>query len=283
MSFKITPRFWLLVLIYSTLTLYALITLMPFFWMLLTSFKEPADIFKLPPEFVPTKLFSDEPFANYSEVWNKQSFVLLFRNSAFVATMAALGQVFTCSLGGYAFAKLELPGKNILFAVVLATAFIPGEVTIIPEFLIMRSLGWVDTFLPLIVPSFFVGAFGTFMLREFFGGMPKEYGEAAYVDGASQFQIFWKIYLPMATPALVSVFVIAFIHNWDKLLRPIIYLNSPELFTLPLGLMKFVGQYESAWTLLMSGSVISTLPLILLYIFTQRYVLQGFAGGGVKG
>ncbi len=272
-----------LVLLYTALLVYAAITLMPFIWMLITSFKEPRDVFKLPPSFVPKLLFTDEPFANYTEIWTQRDFVIYFRNSAFVSFMAAVGQVFATSLGGYAFARLELPGKNWLFALVLVTAFVPVEVTIIPEFLIMRGLGWIDTFLPLIVPSFLVGAFGTFMLREYFASLPRDYGDAAYVDGASPFQIFWKVYLPLAQPALVAVFVIAFINNWDELLRPLLFLNSNELKTVPLGLMSFVSQYEASWTLLMAGSVISTLPLIIIYMLTQRYVLQGFVGGGVKG
>lgn len=272
-----------LFMLYTVLTVYALMTLMPFIWMLITSFKEPRDVFKIPPSFVPKLLFTDEPFANYTEIWTKRDFVVYFRNSAFVSFMAATGQVFTTSLAGYAFARLELPGKNWLFGLVLVTAFIPLEVTIIPEFLIMRKLGWIDTFLPLIVPSFLVGAFGTFMLREYFSSLPNDYADAAYVDGATPFQIFWKVYLPLAQPALVSVFVIAFINNWDELLRPLLFLNSNELKTVPLGLMSFVSQYEASWTLLMAGSVISTLPLIIIYLLTQKYILQGFSGGGVKG
>ncbi len=272
-----------LFMLYAVLTVYALITLMPFIWMVITSFKEPRDVFKIPPSFVPKLLFTDEPFANYTEIWTKRDFVVFFRNSAFVSFMSAIGQVFATSLAGYAFARLELPGKNWLFALVLVTAFIPVEVTIIPEFLIMRKLGWIDTFLPLIVPSFLVGAFGTFMLKEYFSSLPDDYADAAYVDGATPFQIFWKVYLPLAQPALVAVFVIAFINNWDELLRPLLFLNSDELKTVPLGLMSFVSQYEASWTLLMAGSVISTLPLIIIYLLTQKYILQGFSGGGVKG
>ncbi|OED38183.1 sugar ABC transporter permease [Chromatiales bacterium (ex Bugula neritina AB1)] len=269
--------------LYTVLAFYSLLTLAPFLWMLITSFKTAGDIFKLPPTLVPTTLFTDDPLVNYNEVWSSQNFFLFFRNSAFVSFSAAIGQVFTTALAGYAFAKLELPGKNWLFAIVLATAFVPTEVTIIPEFLLMRGLGWIDTFLPLIVPSFLVGAFGTFMLREYFGSLPDEYADAAHVDGASPFQIFYRIYLPLARPALIAIFVIAFINNWDELLRPLLFLNSEHLRTIPLGLMSFVGQYEASWTLLMAGSVISTVPLIIIYTLTQRYVLQGFVGGGVKG
>ncbi len=268
--------------LYLVLAAYAVIALAPFFWMILTSFKEQRDLFRIPPDFTPTVLFSDTPLKNYAEVWTKRDFVIYFRNSVIVSFLAAIGQVMTCSLAGYAFAKMELPGKNLLFAVVLATAFVPAEVTIIPEFLLMRWLGWIDTWLPLIVPSFLVGAFGTFMLREYFGALPDEYGEAAVIDGANPFQVFRRIYLPLAQPALIAIFVIAFINNWDELLRPLIFLNSPELFTVPLGLLSFFSQYEAAWHQLMAGSVISVLPLILVYVLTQRYVLQGFMGGGVK-
>ncbi len=272
-----------LVALYAVLLAYAAVTLMPFAWMLITSFKESRDVFRLPPSFVPTMLQGPDPFGNYVEVLTRHDFLLYFRNSLFVSTMAALGQVATCALAGYAFARMELPGKNAIFALILGTAFVPTEVTIIPEFLLMRSLGWIDSFLPLIVPSFLVGSFGTFMLREYFASLPGEYGEAARIDGAGPWRIFWRVYLPLARPALISVFVIAFINNWDELLRPLLYLNSPELRTVPLGLMRFVGEFEAEWTLLMAGSVASTLPLILIYVLGQKYVLQGFAGGGVKG
>ncbi len=280
---KPMSRHLILIALYGVLIAYAALSLMPFAWMLITSFKTPADLFRLPPDFTPTLLSTDTPFRNYDQVWTQRDFVTYFRNSVFVSFMAAIGQVFTCALAGYAFARLPLPGKNAIFAMILATMFVPVEVTIVPEFLIMRWLGWLDTFLPLIVPSFLVGAFGTFMLREYFASLPDEYADAARMDGASQFRIFWRVYLPLAQPALVSVFVIAFIQNWDELLRPLLYLSTPELYTVPLGLLSFFGQYEAAWNELMAGSVISTLPLILIYILTQRYILAGFWGGGVKG
>ncbi|WP_320198608.1 carbohydrate ABC transporter permease [Agrobacterium sp. rho-13.3] len=269
-------------LLYGVLSIYALFTLSPFIWMLLTSFKMPADIFRVPPSFIPTTMFTDAPLVNYSRVLTELDFGRYFLNSLLVSGLAAVGQVITCTLSGYAFAKLPLPGKNVLFAIVLATAFVPNEVTIIPEYLLMRQLGWINTFLPLIVPSFLVGAFGAFMLREYFSALPNDYAEAARMDGASPFRIFREIYLPLSIPALISVFIVAFINNWDELLRPILYLNSPELYTVPRGLMSLVSEYEAQWTLFMAGSVISILPLVLIYILGQRYVLQGFMGGGVK-
>ncbi|GLQ56509.1 carbohydrate ABC transporter permease [Devosia nitrariae] len=272
-----------LLALYCALIAYAAISLSPFAWMLITSFKQPGDLFRLPPTLVPSMLLTEHPFENYATVLVERDFLRFFLNSTFVSFTAAIGQVLTCSLAGYAFARLPLKGKNVLFAAILATAFVPTEVTIIPEFLLMRWFGWMDTFLPLIVPSFFVGSFGTFMLREYFAALPDEFAEAARMDGAGPFKVFWQIYLPLAQPALVSVFVVAFITNWDELLRPILYLNSPELYTVPRGLMSLFSEYEAEWTLFMAGSVVSTLPLVLVYVLAQRHVLQGFMAGGVKG
>lgn len=268
--------------LYTALSAYALITLSPFIWMFITSFKEPADVFRLPPSLVPSQMFTNAPFANYISVLTERDFGRYFLNSVIVSGSAAIGQVFTCALAGYAFAKLPFIGRNVFFAIVLATSFVPNEVTIIPEYLLMRQLGWINTFLPLIVPSFLVGSFGTFMLREYFGSLPDEYAEAARMDGASGLRIFRDIYLPLAVPALISLFVVAFINNWDELLRPVLYLNSPELYTVPRGLMSLVNEYDAQWTVFMAGSVISILPLVLIYLLAQRYVLQGFAGGGIK-
>jgi len=150
--------------LYSALCVYAAIALFPLLWMLATSLKGPSDLFRLPPELIPR--LTDKPFINYETVWNRRDFFSYFRNSVIISGLAAIGQVITCALAGYAFARLPLRGKELLFAIVLGTAFVPAEVTIIPEFLIMRQLGWIDTWLPLIVPSFLVGAFGTFMLKE---------------------------------------------------------------------------------------------------------------------
>lgn len=268
--------------LYLVLVAYAAFALAPFGWMILTSFKEQRDLFRIPPDFRPTLLWGDDPFRNYAEVWTRRDFVTYFRNSVIVSGLAALGQVLTCTLAGYAFARMRMPGRDAIFALVLATAFVPTEVTIIPEFLLMRGLGWIDTWAPLIVPSFLVGAFGTFLLREYFAALPADYADAARMDGARPWQVFWQIYLPLARPAVVSVFTIAFINNWDELLRPLIFLNSPQLFTMPLGLMGFFSQYDAAWHHLMAGSVISVLPLVLIYMLTQRYVLQGFMGGGLR-
>ena len=199
------------------LLIYGILTLFPFLWMLITSFKPIGDTFKLPPSLMPSLLFSEHPFLNFEMVFKERNFFRYFINSCIVASLAALGQLFTCSLAGFAFARINFRGKNIIYGVLIATMFVPTEVTIIPEFFMMRSFGWLDTLLPLIVPSMLVGAFGTLMMTEYFKSVPRELEEAAFIDGARSLQIFLNVFIPAARPALASLFVVAFIH-WDELL-----------------------------------------------------------------
>ena len=160
--------------------------------------------------------------------------------------------------------------------------FIPTEVTLIPEFLMFRQFGWLDSLLPLIVPSFFVGAFGTLMMTEFFKSVPLELEESALIDGAGPWDIFRQIYLSLGRPALASLFVVAFIHNWDEVLRPVIFNSSKDVRTLPQFLLDFVGEYDSQWPLLLAGSFLATLPLMVIYIGAQRWVVEGFTRSGIK-
>lgn len=270
-------------LLYLLLLLIGFVTVFPFFWMVLTTFKSRGALFAIPPTLVPDKLFKPGMWDNYILVLTEYNFARYTFNSFFVSLMDALGQIITCSLAGFAFARLQFRGKDLIFAVLLATMMIPVEVTIIPEFLLMSKIGWVDTYLPLIVPSFLAGAFGTFMLREFFAGIPRDLEDAATIDGASVFRIYRSIFLPLSMPALVTLFVIAFINNWNQLLRPVLYISRPSMRTLPLGLTTFMGQYEARWDLLLAGSVISILPLLLVYIAVQRYIIEGIATTGLKG
>lgn len=269
-------------LIYLFLFGFAAITVFPFAWMVITSLEDPRDVFRIPPNLVPGLLFTDRPLANYETIFIELNFARYLFNSVFIATTSAIGQCLTCSLAGFAFARMEFRAKRWLFIGLLATLFVPVEVTIIPEFLLMIQLGWLDTYLPLIVPSLMVGAFGTFLLTEFFKTIPMDYEEAAAVEGANAFQVYWHVFLPLARPALASLFVVAFITNWNELLRPVLYITEPDLRTVPLALMSFQGEYESAWTLLMAGSVLSILPMVLVYLAAQRYIVQGFMSSGIK-
>jgi multiple sugar transport system permease protein len=219
---------------------------------------------------------------SYVEVLTKHNFTRYSANSFFVAGMAAIGQVMTASLAGFAFAKMRFRGSALLFGLLLATSMIPVEVTIIPEFLLMARLDWLDTYLPLIVPSFLVGTLGTFMLREFFAGIPDELVEAAVLDGAGTFRIFSNIFLPLSVPALTTLFLIAFIHNWNELLRPVLYISTKSMRTVTIGLTTFQSEYEAQWNLLLAGAVISILPLLVVYIFAQRYIVAGIATTGLK-
>ncbi len=279
-------------LIYALLLLVSVFTIFPFVWMVSTSFKSAGTIFALPPQLIPDKLFQPGMFDNYTEVLYRYDFVRYTANSFFVSTMTGIGQVFTASLAGFAFARMRFRGRNALFAILLLTAFFPTEVTIIPEFLLGARVfhpilqpigGWMNTFAPLIVPSFMVGSFGTFLMREFFSTIPLELEEAAIIDGASVFQIFRSVYLPLSLPSVTTLFLLSFINNWNELLRPVLYIRSRELYTVTLGLTTFKGEFESAWNLLLAGSVIAILPLLIIYVFAQRYIVQGIATTGLRG
>lgn len=278
---------------YMLLILVAFLMAFPFIWMVLTTFKSPNYLFSIPPTFFPDKLFQPDIFSSYIPLFTEHNFTRYTWNSLVVGLLASIGQLITSSLAGFAFARLEFPGKNISFAIMLATALVPIEVTIIPEFLmalrifdpLFKSFGsqWIDSLNPLIVPSFFVGTTGTFLLREFFRQIPRELEEAAVIDGGNVFAIYWHIYLPLSVPAMTTLFLLAFINNWNALLRAVIYIKSPAIRTLPIGLMTFQDEYNAQWDLLLSGSVVTIAPLIIVYIFMQRYIVEGIATTGLKG
>ena len=277
---------------YLVLTTFAFLTIFPFLWMLSTSFKSQQAIFTLPPQLIPDLLFKEGMWDNYVDVLTRHNFVRYTFNSFFVATMASFGQLATSSLAGFAFARMAFRGKNIIFAILLSTALVPVEVSIIPEFLLGAKVfdpilapigGWMDTYLPLIIPSFMVGTFGTFLMREFFSTIPAELEEAAVIDGASTLRIYWSIFVPLSMPAMTTLFLIAFINNWNELLRPVLYISNRDLRTVTMGLTTFQGAYEAQWGLLLAGSVVSVVPLIIIYIFAQRWVVEGIATTGLKG
>ena len=277
---------------YVFLAVIAVFTIFPFVWMVSTSFKSQREIFVLPPQLIPDLLFTPQMWDNYEEVLTRHNFIRYTFNSFIVATMAAIGQLITSSLAGFAFARMEFRGKNLLFAILLSTALIPVEVSIIPEFLLGAKVfdpllapigGWLDTYAPLIIPSFMVGTFGTFLMREFFSTIPKELEEAAIIDGASIFRVYLSVFLPLSVPAMTTLFLIAFINNWNELLRPVLYISNRDLRTLTMGLTSFQGAYEAQWNLLLAGSVISIVPLVIIYISAQRYIVEGIATTGLKG
>jgi ABC-type glycerol-3-phosphate transport system permease component len=204
-------------------------------------------------------------------------------NSVKIATIATIGQVISCAMAAFAFARLRFPARNLLFFILLATLMVPTHVTLIPTFFIIRWLGWIDTHWSLTVPWWLGGAFGTFLLRQFFLTIPVEMMEAAKIDGAGYWRIFWRIYLPLSGPALATLAVFTFMGSWNNLLGPLIFLNSTEKMTVTLGLTLLQGQYYSQWTLLMAGAIVSVIPTLIVFFIAQKYFVEGIVRAGLKG
>jgi multiple sugar transport system permease protein len=247
--------------------------------MFLSSFKINAEIFVYPPRWIP----QNWRWENYLRVFDAMPFHIFTYNSFKISLLAAIGQIISCSLAAFAFARLEFPGRNMMFIIWLACLMIPPQVLIIPLFAIYNHFGLVNTHIPLILPNFFGGAFGTFLLRQFFLTIPRELDDAATIDGATKFQLYWFIHMPLARPAIATLAVFVFMVNWNDLLGPIIYLSSYNKMTLSVGLAFFRGQYMTDWPLLMAGALISIIPIMIIYIFAQRYFVKGVVMSGLKG
>jgi multiple sugar transport system permease protein len=252
---------------------------LPFVWMFLSSLKTDPEIFVFPPRWLPETVH----WSNYRAVMESMPFGWFIFNSFKISSLNMLGQLLSCSLAAYAFARIRFPGRETVFLMWLACLMIPGQVTLIPQYVLFRSFGWLDTHYPLIVPSYFGGAFGTFLLRQFFLTIPSELEDAARIDGCSRFGIYWRIFLPLAKPALATLGVFVFMSNWNNLLGPVVYLNSYEKMTLTVGLAFFRGQYTTQWALLMAGAVISVIPILLIYATAQQYFVRGVVLSGIKG
>jgi multiple sugar transport system permease protein len=251
----------------------------PFVWMVLSSLKTDMEIFIFPPRLLPKV----PQWSNYPAVPAAMPFGAFTFNSFKIALLSVLGQLFSCSLAAYAFARIKFPGREGIFLAWLACLMIPSQVTLIPQFVLFRQLDWLDTHLPLFLPSFFGGAFGTFLLRQFFLTIPSELEDAAIIDGCGRFGIYWRIFMPLAKPALATLGVFVFMSNWNNLLGPVIYLTSWKKMTLTVGLAFFRGQYNTEWALLMAGAVISIIPIMTLYAAAQKYFVQGVVMSGLKG
>jgi multiple sugar transport system permease protein len=264
---------------YTILVIGAFSMIFPFLWMLLTSFMSNAQIFSYPPEFVP------EPFLwqNYPDVAHKIPLFRYFINSLIVAAATVAGQIITCSLAAYAFARLNFKHKNILFFLFLATMMIPPQVNIVPLFFLMREFHWIDTYWALVIPGIF-GGFGIFLLRQWFLSFPKELEDAAKIDGCNPLTTFWHIALPLAMPAIVTLGIFSFITSWNSFMWPLIVTNSDLMKTLPVGLAAFKGSFRETteWAQLMAASVISVIPVIIVFILGQKYFIKGIMMGALK-
>jgi multiple sugar transport system permease protein len=254
--------------------------LMPLWWMISTSLKSPAEIAQYPPTFFPEKL----NFSNYIEAWQTAPFTRWALNTLFLAVVGTIGSVLVNSLVAYGFAKIRFKGRNALFVIVLSTMLIPGFVTMVPQYILFSKLGWVNTYLPLIVPAFLGSAFFIFLLRQFMMGIPNELIEAAILDGAGHLQIWWHIMLPLTKPALITVAIFTFNGAWNDLLGPLLYINDESMYTLQIGLQTFKGTVQTQWHYLMAMSVSVLLPVVLLFFFFQRYFIEGSnISSGTKG
>lgn len=263
--------------LYIVVTLGAITMIMPLVWMISTSLKQSASVFELPPQWIPNPF----DWKNYTEIWDLMPFGRFFFNSLFIALCVTAGQLFTSSLAGYAFARMSFRGRDKLFLAYLATLMIPYAVTMIPVFLILRNLGWIDTYKALILPGIFT-AYGTFMMRQFFMSIPKDLEEAAFIDGCSHFGIYFKIILPLSKPILATLGTFTFIGSWRNFMWPLIVTNSDEMRTLPVGLSAFQGQYMTDWPLLMATAIFVMTPLVIVFLFNQRFFVESFKLSGIK-
>jgi ABC-type glycerol-3-phosphate transport system permease component len=275
---KIKSRI-LSVLLYFVLICISAFMLLPFVWMLSTSFKLPPDIFGFPPQIIPNNFTWD----NYLFVFQEKNLNRILFNTFAIASLSTLLSLFFTSLGGYGFAKFEFPFKKMLFSMLLATMIIPGAVMMVPTFVIMREFGWVDTFLPLIVPGA-ANAFGIFFFRQYTSSINDELMDAARVDGASEFLIFIRIIMPIISPGMISLGLIFFMASWNNYLGPLIYLKSPSNWTITLAINALIGGAGlTYWGPQMAMSVISLIPLLIIFLVFQKRFSEGITAGAVKG
>ncbi|MCC9077447.1 carbohydrate ABC transporter permease [Litorilinea aerophila] len=262
------------------LLLFSFVVLAPFAWVVATSLRTPAESFSVPPQWIPIH----PDFSNYQQVFERIPFWKQIFNSFVVSGSIVLGQLTTAALAGYAFAHLNFPGKNVLFWLIMATMMIPIQATIIPVYILMsRYLDLADTLQSLIFPAL-PTAFGTFLLRQYFLTIPRDYEEAAMIDGANPFQVFYRIYLPLVSGGLAVLAVLSFNGHWNEFFRPLIFLVSKEKFTIPLGLFDLQGyMMTGSISVVLAGIVLSMIPVLLVYLVGQRYLIEGIMMGGLKG
>ena len=263
-------------LTYAALVLLSAIFFAPFLWLAMTSFKPESEIFS---RALPSRLV----WENYAKGLVHFPFVLYLRNTMILCAATVVGSVVSCSLVAYGLARIPWAGRNVLFALLLSTMMLPAQVTMVPMFAVFKWLGWIDTFLPLTVPAFLGNAFFVFLLRQFFLTVPGELTDAARLDGCTEFDIYRRVVLPLATPALATVALFVFLNTWNDFMGPLVYLYDDTKFPLSLGLAMFTSQYGSFWGQLMAVSTVMTIPILVLFFFTQRTLIQGITMSGIKG
>lgn len=264
---------------HGILIIVAFTTIFPFYWMVKTSFMTDSQAVQIPP-----KIIAWPPYlGNYPKVFEMAPMTAAIFNSLFIAGISTVGVLFFCSLAAFAFSKLQFKLSKQLFGIIFTTMLIPSQVTLIPLYMIFSKVGWIDTHLPLIVPQVMVNAYGVFLIRQFMATIPDSYIEAAKLDGAGYFKIYWQLMLPLCKSALITLGMFTFVGNWNNFIGPLIYLNSEDKFTIPLIVNSFRTTYYVNWGLLMTASTLAILPLFVIYFFVQRSFVEGIATTGVKG
>ena len=272
------PR-WLQGVVLVLLVVGSLLYAFPFFWMVSTSLKIPENIYLDPPQWIPDPV----AWSNYIEIFDVGPVWAWIYNSTVITVVSVVTRTLSSIMVAYGFARFKFPGSRVLFFLLLSSLMLPGHVTIIPRFLMFRDWQWLDTFWPLITPNFFAAAFSVFLIRQFLMTLPREIDEAAEIDGATSWDILWRLLVPLSKPVIATVAVFTFIDSWNEFFEPFIYLSSPDRLTLAVGIRWFRTQYETQFHLMMAISVVAVLPIIIAFLFTQKYFIRGIALTGLKG
>ncbi|TMR96337.1 carbohydrate ABC transporter permease [Nonomuraea basaltis] len=265
-------------LAYVSLVVVAGLVLVPFAWMLSSSLKRDNEVFTIPIEWIPREF----RWSNFVEIWDRIPLLTYLGNSAFLSVTITLLQVLTGSFAAYGFSKVRFPGRDALFVAYIATIAVPWQAYMVPQYIMMQRAELTNTFWSIILIQAF-GAFGVFLMRQYYMSIPDDLCEAARLDGLSEYGIYWRIILPLSKPALASLALLTFVNTWNDYMGPFIYLTSNRLWTVQLGLRSFVGQYDAEYAMIMTGSVLSVLPILVIFLFGQRYFIRGIATSGLKG
>jgi multiple sugar transport system permease protein len=268
-----------LAFLYAILLIMAAAFIVPFFWLVSCSLKTPSELFEIPVHWFPRQI----QFANFEKMFALIPFFLYLRNTMFIVLVNIVGSLLSCSLVGYGFSRLRWKFRDQVFVIVLVTMILPYQVTMIPLFLLFKQLKWVGGFLPLIIPCFFGNPFYIFLMRQFFLKIPDDLSQAAHIDGAGEFRIFWQICVPLARPALATIAIFAFLRCWNDFIGPLIYLSDNKLYTLSIGIQLIRSRIDPKWEVLMAAGVVMVLPVLIIFFLMQKYFIQGIALSGIKG
>ncbi|RXZ72582.1 carbohydrate ABC transporter permease [Agromyces albus] len=266
------------VLLYVLLAALTLLIFVPFFWMVSSSLKHNNQVFSIPIQWIPTEFV----WSNYVDIWTRIPLLTYLKNSLFLSVTITFLQVLTGSFAAYGFSKMRFKGRDVLFVIYIATIAVPWQAYMIPQYIMMQNAGLVNTHLSIILLQAF-GAFGVFLMRQYYMTIPDELSEAARIDGLNEYRIWWRIILPLTKPALASLALLTFVSTWNDYMGPFIYFTSNDLWTVQIGLRSFVGQFDAEYAMIMTGSVISVIPIVIVFLLGQRFFIQGIATSGLKG